>query len=222
MSKPARIERISASFLGLPVAATTGVTCRPTPLAASVVRQVDHRVELVAVERLTLGRALDLDHEAVARHDHVGVDLCADVLLVGQVEARLPVDDADGHGRDLVSIGTGDPEIAKGELECHPTTGDRGSPGAAVGLEHVAVDREGPLANGLEVDRGPQRPSDEPLDLLGAPAGAVAVTARPLHTRAGEHGVLGGEPATPWFPAGNPVLDVGGADHAGRPERDQH
>src|SRR5262249_1908686 len=40
----------------------------------------------------------------------------------------------------------------------------------AVGLQHVAVDHDRALAQGIEVDRGAQRAPDESLDLLRAPA----------------------------------------------------
>ena len=51
---------------------------------------------------------------------------------------------------------------------------DRRRAGAAVGLEHVAVDDDLPLAQRRHVAHGAQRPADEPLDLLGAP-GRLAV-----------------------------------------------
>ena len=49
--------------------------------------------------------------------------------------------------------------------------GDRGAAGAAVGLEHVAVEVDGALAERLEVDDAAQRAADQPLDLDRAPVG---------------------------------------------------
>ncbi len=48
--------------------------------------------------------------------------------------------------------------------------GDRGGAGAAVGLQHVAVDRDRVLAERGQVDRGAQRAADQPRDLVGAAA----------------------------------------------------
>ena len=61
------------------------------PFSASV----EQRVEQRPVERRALGGALHLDERAVAGHHDVHVGLGADVLLVGQVEPRHAVDDAD-------------------------------------------------------------------------------------------------------------------------------
>src|SRR5207342_2068846 len=81
-------------------------------------------------------------------------------------------------------------------------TGDRRRPGPAVGLDHVAVDRDRPLAELAEIDDAPERPADEPLDLVGPAAdpalGRLALA--PLGRRPREHRVLGGDPAGPLAP----------------------
>ena len=59
-------------------------------------------VERVLVERLALGGALHLDEAAVAGHDDVHVDVGLRVLLVGEIEQRHAVDDADADGGDVV------------------------------------------------------------------------------------------------------------------------
>src|SRR5271166_969042 len=68
---------------------------------------------------------------------------------------------------------------------------------AAVRLQHVAVDGHRALPQTLEVHDRPQRPADEPLNLLGAArlftAGRFARRAR--MRRPGQHAVLGGHPA---------------------------
>ena len=81
-----------------------------------------------------------------------------DVLLVGQVEPRLAVDDADADRRDRAGqrVRPGEracgaqPGDGVGQRDVGP--GDRGGAGAAVGLEHVAVEHDGVLAERLEVD----------------------------------------------------------------------
>src|SRR5262249_49161586 len=57
---------------------------------------------------------------------------------------------------------------------------DRSRARAAVGLEHVAVDRDLAFAEALEIDRGAERASDETLDLLRAPARRLAASVAAL------------------------------------------
>ena len=73
--------------------------------------------------------------------------------------------------------------------------GDAGRAGAAVGLQHVAIDGDGAGAQGGQVDGGPQAAADEPLDFLAA---AVDLAPLPFFTRggaAGQHAVFGRDPA---------------------------
>ena len=57
------------------------------------------------------------------------------------------------------------------ELQRHQPAGDRRAAGAAVGLEHVAVDVDGALAEHREIDHAAQRAADQPLDLDRAAVG---------------------------------------------------
>ena len=79
----------------------------------------------------------------------------------------------------------------------HIGAGDRGGAGAAIGFEHVAIERDLVLAQRLHVDHGAQRAADQALDFLraadllaggGLAAGAGAGGAR-------QHAVFGGDPA---------------------------
>ena len=123
-----------------------------------------------------LGGALHLDVAALGGHHHVHVDLGLGVLGVGQVEHRHAVDDADADRRAV-----GDERwrsqprrpgrsrlkrVVQGEV----AAADRRRAGAAVGLQHVAVDDDLALAERPHVGDGPQRPADQPLDLHRAPA----------------------------------------------------
>ena len=56
----------------------------------------------VAAERHRFRRALHLDEPAVAGLDDVHVHVGAGVVVVGEVEQRLAVDDADAGGGDVV------------------------------------------------------------------------------------------------------------------------
>ena len=187
-----------------------------------------------AAEHALLAGALHLDEVAGAGADDVHVDVGDDVLLVAQVQPRLAADDADADRRHrALQHRLGRPaELAPAGqplhrvVQRHVRAGDRRGAGAAVGLQHVAVDDDGVLAERLEVDAGAQRPPDQPGDLVGAPADlpadALAVVAG--GRGAGQHGVLGGEPAEAGAlaPARHALGDAGGAQHPGLAELDEH
>ena len=102
---------------------------------------------------------------------------------------------------------------------------DRCRPGPPVGLQHVAVHRHLHFAEGHHVTHRPQRPPDEPLDLLGAPGllSLGRLAGDPLAGRTREQRVLGGDPplATAPHPRGDPLLDRGRAQHPGPTHRHQ-
>src|SRR5690242_6059161 len=104
-SRSARMRCSSASFLALREArktrsATERLLLDPGQLGAALLRQPQQLVELDPVEGRSFGGALDLYEPALAGHHDVHVSLGADVLFVGQVQARHPVDDADRDGGD--------------------------------------------------------------------------------------------------------------------------
>ena len=63
--------------------------------------QVEQRVELVAAERMSLGRALHLDEAAAIVHDDVHVGLGPGVLGVIEIDHRRAAHDADRNRGDL-------------------------------------------------------------------------------------------------------------------------
>src|SRR3712207_6697795 len=83
------------------------------------------------------------------------------------------------------------------QLEGDVAARDRGAARAAVGLQDVAVDVDGALAEGLEVDHAAQGAPDQALDLDGAPVGPALghVALLALAGGGGEHPVLRGQPA---------------------------
>src|SRR5690606_923012 len=101
-----------------------------------------------------------------------------------------------------------------------------GGAGAAVGLQHVAVDDDLALAERAEVDHRAQTAPDQALDLLGAAAllalGSLACAAGVGGAR--QHAVFGGDPALALAAqeAGYVFFNAGGAQHAGGAEFDQH
>ncbi len=160
----------------------------------------------------------------LAGHHDVHVGLGAHVLDVGQVEARDAVDDADADrgdraGERLAGQRAGGAQVGDGVGERDVRAGDRGRAGAAVGLEHVAVELDRVLAERLVVDDRAQRAADQPADLVGATADPaldrLAVGAGVGRGR--EHGVLRRDPAQPGALA--PARDAPGggrrAEHLG-------
>src|SRR5258708_31461391 len=88
-------------------------------------------------------------------------------------------------------------QLVDGQSKGDVAAGDRRCAGAAVGLEDVAVDDDGVLAERIEVDGGAEGAADEPLDLGGATVdAATAPVALGAHLGAArQHGVLRGDPA---------------------------
>mgnify|MGYP003289070592 CR=1 FL=1 len=165
-------------------------------------------------------RALE-DHRREVRLDH-GDDVDPLGPPRRQVEQRAASDDAArdrrhglGQRQRLEAALLGD--APKRELEGDVAPGDRRAAGAAVGLEHVAVDPHRALAEGGEVHHAAQRAADEALDLDRPPVWTPLRDVTPLTLAGGgrQHSVLGRHPAATLsrHPPGNLVLDRGGADN---------
>src|SRR5699024_1402491 len=194
-------------------------------LSAPKYRQVQELVQFLALERRPFGRALHFDELAATCDHHVHVGLGAHVLLVRQVQDGPAVDDADADGGDRVAehlsvlrygaVGTSPLDrIGEGYV----SAGDGGGAGAAVGLEHIAVQHDGVFAQGRDVDDRPQGTSDQAGDLVGASADLSLdrFAARARVGRAGQHRVLGGHPAQAGAlaPARHSLGEGGVAQHA--------
>src|SRR5690606_24503746 len=104
--------------------------------------------------------------------------------------------------------------------------GDGRGARAAIGLDDVAVEPDGALAELLEPHDGAERPADEPLDLLRPPADLPRrrLPAGPRRRRARQHAVLGRDPPLAGAPEElrHAVLDARGADDARAPRLDEH
>ena len=107
-------------------------------------------------------------------------------------------------------------ELSKSQCEGDRRPGDGGGAGSTVGLEDVAVEDDGALAESLHIDDGAEGAADEALDLVGASAdlAAFGLTWCAGEGGAGEHAVLGGDPAAAGVaePAGNALFDCGVAE----------
>jgi hypothetical protein len=118
---------------------------------------VEHLTQLGAGIRVVLGGGLGFDEASTGQHDDVHVDGGAGVFFVGEVEEDVAVDDTDGGSGDHLLEGrcfegSGFDELAEGESEGYAGSGDGCGAGAPVGLEDVAVEDDGALAEGLHVD----------------------------------------------------------------------
>jgi hypothetical protein len=88
-------------------------------------------------------------------------------------------------------------QALQSQAERYECSGDRSGSRAAIGLDHVAIDPDGALAQALQISHRAQRASDEALNFLRAPAllslGRFARGAG--QRRARQHSVLAGNPS---------------------------
>ena len=107
--------------------------------------------------------------------------------------------------------------MSERDAERDEAAGDRGGAGAAVGLQHLAVDPDRPLAEGLAIDDAAQGAADQALDLHRAAgwAAPVDLALRAGVGRGGDHGVLGRDPALAGAveELGHAVVDAGVAEY---------
>src|SRR5690348_2572576 len=179
--------------------------------------QVEQLVQCVAVERRALGGRLHLDQPFAAGHDDVQVDLGTRVLHVVEVEQQLAAHDSERHRCDRVRKHAREASLAERARSGDVRSRDRRAARAAVGLEHVAVEPERPLAQRLEVEHRAQRAPDQTLDFDGA-ALLLAGAGLALHALAGrrrEHRVLRRQPAPAGVaqPARRALVERGRAEH---------
>src|SRR5450830_365622 len=195
-------------------------------------RQGQHRVQVFRLERRAFGGALDFDETTGAGHDDVQVGLGCRVFQVVQVEHRLALVHAHRYrGDHLLERATALQAATlldhrQGVDQSNHGAGDGRGAGAAVGLDHIAVDIQGHIAQLGHVQRGTQRTADQALDLQG-PAALLAAAGLTLVTLAGgarQHAVLGGQPtlALALEETRYAVLDTDRADHFGITKLDQY
>ena len=100
-------------------------------------------------------------------------------------------------------------------MQRDPGAGDRGRARAAIGLEHVAIDRDLPLAEALQIGHGAQSAADQPLDLLRAARLLAAARLAPhaLVRRARQHAVFGASPSPALCPSARAAPFFEGSRH---------
>src|SRR5271165_2530 len=179
--------------------------------------------EFRVVEGDFLGGGLELDESAGTGHDDVHVDVGARVFVVAEVEHGFAGDDADAGGgyrgddRERLYRLELD-QLAQRENQSDVGAGDGRGARSAVGLEDVAIDDDGAVAECGRIDDRAKGASNQALDFLGAAGWVTLVHFARSAGRGGarEHGVFGGDPAASAAAqkAGYGVLDGRGAQHA--------
>ena len=190
--------------------------------------QVQKPVQLPVGKGPSLARALQFDELAPLVHHQVHIGLGAAVLLIAQVQHGPSVHHAHADGRHLRDDGIvlDQPvlhELVNRHHQRHIRARDGRRARAAVGLQNVAVQRDGALAQKAHVHCLPQRTADQPLNLH-----AAAILLDPVARLAppggcGQHGVFRGHPAAALAAQErrHALLHAGGADDAGLARGDE-
>ena len=171
-------------------------------------------------EGAALAGSLQLDEFAFLVHHQVHVHLSPAVLGIAQVTAGRIVHHAHGNCRHLMCQRALQQlsflhQPVNSEGQGHHRAGDGRGAGAAVGLQHIAVQGDGALAQLGQVDGLAQAAADQPLNLHAAAILLDAVALLALTGGRGQHGVFRRDPALPLAleEGRHTLLHRGGADH---------
>ena len=153
-----------------------------------------------AGEGVALTGALNFRVLAGLCHDNVEVRSRPKVLFVVQVKQRGAIEDARADRRNGAAQGECLEFAALAELverlgQGDVGAGDGGGPRPAVRFQDVAIDDEGALAEEVHLGDGAQGTADQTLDLGGPPGAPAGLSRGAGMSRAGQHAVLGGDPA---------------------------
>ena len=138
-------------------------------------------------------------------HHYVDVGLGVAVQRVVEVERGNALHDAHGHRRHLphhrrINDAPFVQQLFDRQTQGYEAASHRRRACAAVGLQHVAVDVDGALAQPRQVAGGAQRAADQSPDLHAASVLLYTVARLALGRGTGQHGVFGGQPAAPRVP----------------------
>ena len=143
---------------------------------------------------------MEFDYFALAGHDYGEVDLCLLVFGVGQVEEEFTSNETYAHGCHLagqrcrLADHTRLDEGTAGHIEGYAGTVDGSGASPAVGLEDVAVDVDGALAESGAVGYSSEAAAYQALNFGGA-ASHCRFALGTGERGAGQHGIFGGDPA---------------------------
>src|SRR6516225_9930957 len=134
-----------------------------------------HLGEKRLVKWCTLGRRLDLDDPARPGQHEVRVGFGLRILGIVKVEHCRPGDDPAGDRGNRIAQRQTRQQPCRYQtlarlMQRHIAAGHRGSPGTAIGLQHIGIDADLALADPGQMDDGPEAAPEQPLDLLGTPA----------------------------------------------------
>ena len=190
--------------------------------AHSGAARIQQAVKLPIGKGAAFAGALQLNKFSPMIHDEIHVRLGAGIFRVAEIQQRFVLHDARADGGHLGNDGIFVQQAVLHELvdrhdQRHIRAGDAGGTGAAIGGEHVAVQRDGALAQLGQIHRLTQGAADEPLNLHTAAILLDAVPGFAPPGRGGQHGVFRRDPALPLIPkeGRDGFLHAGGADHAG-------
>ena len=138
-------------------------------LGDAFLRQCEQCVEFFAAERVAFRRTLHFDKAAAVVHHDVHVGIAVAVFGVIEIEHRRAAVNADGNRGDRSVDRIAFQQFLRLEPidridERHICAGDRSGPRAAVGLDHVAIQRDGAFAQVRAVNTRAQAASDQALD----------------------------------------------------------
>ena len=142
----------------------------------SLPRTIDTRCmsgQLSIVEHLVLGSRLQF-HNFIARsHNEIHVHIGARIFFIVKIKKDFPIHDAHADGRHKIldrrgtqCSGIDQPLQSQAERDecCSNGCGSR----ASIGLNHIAIDPNGTLAQPLQIGDSAQRAPDKALNLLGS------------------------------------------------------
>ena len=126
---------------------------------------------LITGKGRALGRHLHFDQPSAPGQDEIAIRPRLAVLGIVEVEHRLAGIDAAGNGSDVIDDRiAGDrarlDQLVYGQPQRDPAPGDGGAAGAAIGLDHIAIDHDLAFTQSHPVHTGPQCAPDKPLNFL--------------------------------------------------------
>ena len=186
------------------------------------------RVQLIMAESPAFPGSLQFDKLPPLIHDEIHIHLGGAVFLIAQVQAGFIPDNAGADRRHLVYNRADQQFLFPDQAvhracQRHHCAGNGCGPGAAVRLQHIAVQGNRPLSQRFQVHRLAERTPDQPLDFDAAAIFFNAVTLFPFRRGCRKHGILRRNPSLPFIPQErrHRFLHAGRTDHPGIPRGNQ-
>ena len=185
-------------------------------------RQREQPRHLRIVEGAVFGGSLHFDKPAGRGHHHVHIDVGLGIFFVAEVQHRLSAHQPHAGGGHVFAHGHGFQhavgyQLPQRQRKRDKRAGDGRRARAAIGLQYVAIQNHGALAERDGIHHRAQRAADEPLNFM-SPAGRPALVhlaRRALGGGPRQHGVFRRHPALAGVAqeGRHRVLHAGGAQH---------